>query len=123
MSMNKEVEIREPRPSLIDISPELESQLCKTIAEYKGDCNVLESAMGSLLFSHHYGTRALQMLHSQATVRKYEKILGIKFADHFPERTNLTTRMRGIRIADKIGAYWKVVTGREPVTKKNYTDE
>ncbi len=46
----------------------------------------LESALGMLFVGHAFGWRVLYMIHSVATIRKYEKVLGISL-QALPERT------------------------------------
>jgi len=114
---------RKPMPNLLSIDAELEKHLCKTIADFNGDSNVLETALGAMIMGQHFGTRALQMFHSPATLKKYEKLLDIKYKDICPENTGLSTKIRGIRVAKAIGAFWKVVMGQEPVKQKHYAED
>ena len=51
------------------------------------------------------------MMHNQATYRKYEQILGVSFQETCDERTDFTTKLAGIRIADKAKSFWAVVRG------------
>ena len=73
--------------------------------------------MGALILGQHFGTRGLRMMHSPSTYRKYEGILGIKFEDHCPERTHQSRKLAGIKVADRLGAFWDVVMGRVPESK------
>jgi hypothetical protein len=51
------------------------------------------------------------MVHSIATVRKYEKILGLVAKDTFPERTAHSDRSNAFRVLDKVSNFWKAVKG------------
>jgi hypothetical protein len=112
-----------PMTKLLEIDDATNQHLCRLMAQMEGDSIALESALGALVLGQHYGTRALQMIHSPATLRKYEKILGIKYSDHGPARTSMSTKIRGIKVADKLGAFWKVVMGHERVEKKHYAEK
>lgn len=114
-----------PKPNsnfLLLSSTELEARLCNAIAEFNGVGTTLESAIGSFVLGQHYGTKVLRILHSPATYRKYEKILGIKFVDHCPERTQMSRKVIGIKVADRLGGFWDVVMGRKKVEKKGWIE-
>src|SRR5688572_15557878 len=78
--------------------------------EFEGDCSVLESALGALVFGREIGWHALRLMHSGRTYRRYEEILGVRFREVLQERTKQSERMMGIRMADKLGKFWQVVT-------------
>lgn len=65
-----------------------------------------------------YGWRVLKMIHNPSTYRKYEKILGLKFTDICPERTDLSYKSRGLAAADKMNSFWAVVRGEKLVKGK-----
>lgn len=113
-----------PLPDLLVLpNANVEAKLCRAIATYRGGGTSLESALGALVLGQHYGTRALRMIHSPSTYRKYEKILGIRFEDICPQYTPLSRRNIGIRFAQKLGAFWDVVMGRRKVDNKgHFTD-
>jgi len=108
---------------ILDVDKETDLVLRKSIAEFRGQMSVLESAFGALIMGQHYGTRVLLMCHGQATLKKYEGVLGIKFSDHCPERGILANKSRGLNIADKLGGFWKVVTGKVKVDKKAWVGD
>lgn len=105
---------------LLEIPEKLDSQLCQKLNSVKGDLAVVESALGALVVGQHYGTRVLQLMHSPATLRKYEKLIGIKYSDYCEERTTLSTRVRGIRYWDKVGGFWAIVMGKKPLKNKGF---
>ena len=109
---------RNAMTSLLEIPPELETQLCQQIADYQGPGPILSSALGALIVGQHFGMDALRMIHTPATLRKYQKALGIEYAEYCPPRTNLTGKSRGVRIAEKLGGAWKVITGKVKVKGK-----
>jgi len=88
------------------------------IANFAGDLGELESALGMLQLGHQYGWRVLYLLHSKATIRKYESILGISVKDEFPEAGPSAERNNGYRVIQKLGKFWKVVSGEEKIEGK-----
>lgn len=109
---------------LLDISEEFDKELCDKIDTIRGDLVVVESAIGALIMGQHYGKRVLQLMHSPATLRKYEALLGIKYADYCEQRTELSTRVTGIKYWDKVGGFWAIVMGKKPLKNKGHaTDE
>jgi hypothetical protein len=92
------------------------------IAKFIGYLDELETALGMLRIGHHYGWRTLLIIHSKATIRKYEKILGINIREEFPEEGPSAERCRGIRIYKQIGKYWKIVSGEEKIPNKRLAE-
>ena len=81
------------------------------IAEFKGQLDELESALGMLRMGHHMGWRVLYLIHSKRTIRKYEEILNIRIRDIFPEKGPSSYRSIGLTLAEKFSNFWKVVGG------------
>jgi len=75
----------------------------------KGDCTVLESAIGALCFGREVGWHGLRTVHSSRTMRRYEGVLGVKFKDVLPDRTRHSPRLWGIVLADKFGKFWQAI--------------
>ena len=91
---------------------ELERIEADAIADFKGQLDELESALGMLRLGHHMGWKVLYIMHSKSTVRKYERILGgIKIREIFPEVGPSAYRSLGYRIAETASNFWKVVSG------------
>lgn len=81
------------------------------IADFKGQLDELESALGMLRMGHHFGWKVLYLIHSKRTVRKYEEILNIKIREIFPETGPSTYRSYGYNLAEKFSNFWKIVSG------------
>ncbi|MEX1198385.1 MAG: hypothetical protein WEB57_11070 [Pseudohongiellaceae bacterium] len=92
------------------------------IAKYKGDASELESAIGMLRLGQQCGWRVMYLIHSKATIRKYEKILGISVKEVMPEEGPSAHRSIGYRISKKLGQFWKIVSGEEKVKDKRQLD-
>lgn len=88
------------------------------IDRYHGDCSILESAIGALIFGTKFGWRVLRISHSSHSYGKYEKILGVKFKEVCPERTELSKRSLALRLADSMGNFWDLATGKVPGKSK-----
>lgn len=81
------------------------------IADFRGQLDELESALGMLRMGHHFGWKVLYLIHSKRTVRKYEEILNIKIRDIFPETGPSSYRSYGYHLAEKFSNFWKIVSG------------
>ena len=97
------------------IDPQRNSELHKiengAIAQFKGQAKELESAVGMLRLGDHLGWRALVIIHNKRTIRKYENILGIEIREFFPEEGPSAQRSMGYVFAQKLGNFWKAVSG------------
>lgn len=89
----------------------LENIEARAIANFQGSFPDLESALGMLRMGHHFGWRVIYLVHSKATVRKYEGILGIRVRDLFPDEGPSSHRSAGFKIAQSVGNFWKIVSG------------
>lgn len=92
------------------------------IAKYVGDLGELESALGMLRLGQQYGWRVMYLIHSKATIRKYEGILDISVKEEFPEEGPSSMRNNGFRLIKKIGNFWKVVSGETKIEGKRDTE-
>ena len=87
---------------------EIEQQ---AIAKFSGDLSELESALGMLRLGHQYGWRVMYLIHSKATVKKYEQILDIRIQDEFLEEGPSAMRNNGFRLVQKVTNFWKAASG------------
>jgi len=85
----------------------------EAIAKYTGDLGELESALGLLRLGHQYGWRVMYLIHSKATVKKYEQILDIKVRDEFPEEGPSAMRNNGFRLVQNVTNFWKAASGEK----------
>ncbi len=96
-------------------TPEREIELLRVereaIIKFKGFLDDLENALGILRTGDYMGWRVLYMVHNKRTIKKYETILNIKIKDFFPEEGSQTYRSIGYELAQKIGNFWKAVSG------------
>ncbi len=104
---------------LPDLSDEEIATIEKSIKDFRGISTTLESALGALIIGNKMGWRVLKMCHSPATLKKYEKILGISYEELCPERTELSKKNFGLVAADKLKSFWAVATGKKPIKNKS----
>lgn len=110
--LNKfEVNLTKVANRTVDQAADLERIEKEAIANFAGQLEELEAALGMLRLGHHLGWRVLVLIHSKRTLRKYEDILGIKARDYFPEEGPSADRSMGYTIAKKLGNFWKAVSG------------
>lgn len=83
----------------------------RAIAQFQGQADKLEMALGVLILGYQVGWRALYIIHNKRTIRQYEAILGITFREHFPEESAGCSRSLGYKIAKKLEKFWQVVSG------------
>lgn len=83
------------------------------IAKFAGDLGGLESALGMLSLGHQYGWQVIHLIHSKATVRKYEEILGIKVREEFRDVGPSAMRSNGFRLVQKVSNFWKAASGEK----------
>ncbi len=86
----------------------------KTIKEFSGDISQLEAAIGALIVGQRLGWKVLLLIHNKRTIRKYEKILGLSFRDEMPEVGELAHKSRAWTAVQKLGNFWKAVSGDTP---------
>lgn len=90
---------------------ELYKVQCLAIAGFSGTFDELEAALGMLHMGDHLGWRPLVLIHNKRTIRKYEEILGINVREFFPPEGPSANRSLGYIVAQKIGNFWKAVSG------------
>lgn len=88
------------------------------IAKFIGDMGELESALGMLRLGQQFGWRVMYLIHSKATVRKYEEILGISVKEEFPEEGPSSIRNAGFKVIKTVGNFWKAVSGETKIDGK-----
>ena len=87
----------------------------KSVLEFYGTADVLEGAWGALLVATQFGWKVAFVMHSQATIKKYEKITGVKFRELCEPETALSGKSIGYRIARKLSSIWKAIRGEESI--------
>jgi len=82
------------------------------VRDYKGDGALLASALGAFTLGRQVGWRVLALLHSETTIRKYQKVLNVNFKDVLDERGKYSDKSLALKVVDKFDNFWAVVQGR-----------
>lgn len=97
------------------LPPDVAAQVIEAAETHKGQAHHISDALGALLFGQIYGFRGLAVTQTRQAMRRYEAVLGIKYSEHMPHRTELSSRILGVRVADELGKFWAVVKGEVTV--------
>lgn len=122
MPISEEARIKKNLKRLTPLTPEKLQELqqieLRAIAEFYGNLDELESALGFLRLGFQYGWKPLAIIHSKKTFRKYEQILGITARELFPEDTPTSDRSIGYSFAKTLSNFWKAVSGDTKVESR-----
>ncbi len=69
-----------------------------------------------------FGWKILVLIHNKRTIKKYEEILGIKVRDEFPEEGPLFYKSVAYDFVQKIGEFWKGVSGDIKIPERRTLD-
>ncbi len=83
----------------------------KAIKDFHGTLDSLTGAIGYLMVGRKFGWRIMFFMHSQSTVRKYEKILRIDSREVMPEMGPLAKKAMVWQAVQKVSNFWKAVKG------------
>jgi hypothetical protein len=109
--------IRVP-PIANDEAAALVAKIDDLASAFGGQIDELESAIGMLFLGRLFGWKVLVLVHNKRTIRKYEQILGIDVRKAFPEVGPLASKSVGLSVVDKLGEFWKAVSGDVKVPDK-----
>jgi hypothetical protein len=119
------IPVKPKAEKLKQLTPEQEAQLREiegnAIANFQGDLDQLEAALGMLRLGHHVGWRVLYMVHSKRTIRIYEDILKIKVRDIFEDTGPSSYRSIGFNLASRFSNFWKVAGGEIKIPRRKDT--
>ncbi len=102
---------------------EVDRVITAAVEGFKGNLNDLSSAVGMLVIGQRYGWRVILLIHSQATIRKYLRILGLKsIRDAMPEVGDLSGRSNAWRLVEGTSNFWKAVRGQLPGIRSGNVD-
>jgi len=97
---------------MAEITPKEIIDTClAAVKPFKGDFTQLESAIGCLVIGKRMGWRVMFLIHNRATLREYEKLLGVKFQEVLPEEGDLAHKSIAWAAVKKVGNFWKAVKG------------
>lgn len=81
------------------------------IQKFKGDTGQLRNAIGVFLIGRQFGWKPAYLMFDKDSVRKYEKILDIKFRDTMPEEGCYANKSAAWVAMRKVKSFWKAVKG------------
>lgn len=94
---------------------ERETQLTRiereAFANFHGNFDDMEMALGVLRTGDYLGWRPLVLIHNKRTIRKIEDILNINIREFFPPEGECAERSIGYKIAKELTNFWKAVSG------------
>lgn len=105
-------------PRSIDREMELTRIEREAIANFRGQLDDLEAALGMLRMADHFGWRVMVLIHNKRTIRKFEEILNINVREFFPAEGPIAERSQGYLYAKKLSNFWKAVSGDTPVENR-----
>lgn len=95
----------------------------EAIANFHGQFDDLELALGVLHIGDYLGWKPLVLIHNKRTIRKIEDILDINVREFFQPEGVGAERSIGYSIAKKARKFWKVVSGDFPVDDRREISE
>ena len=90
----------------------------QVVSTFAGNANDLEAALGMYVLGRYLGWRAMYLIHSKKTIKKYETILGITVQQVFDEHGLHAHRSAGWQAAALRPSFWKVVSGEDPIDRE-----
>jgi hypothetical protein len=98
------------------------------IRDFQGQFPVLESALGALIMGRVVGWRVLFLIHSRATVAKYEKVLGLKFRgkapwnsnqDVMPEVGPFAEKSYAYTFSESVNEFWEIIKSETKMVRSD----
>jgi hypothetical protein len=89
---------------------------------FKGQFEELENALGMMFLGRLVGWKVLVLIHNKRTIRKYEKILGIKVRQEFDPEGPLSHKSLAYDFVLKAGEFWKGVSGDFKIPERRTLD-
>jgi hypothetical protein len=112
MASRKRVHVPIPTPH--EAQDDLK-RVIEVTKDYQGTFDQLESALGMYMIGPLVGWKVLVLIHNKRTIKKYEEILGIKVRKAFPAEGPLAHKSVALAIVNKIGNFWKAVSGEAKI--------
>lgn len=94
---------------------ELVAFIGSSFDRFQGSADSWESAVGMMFLGKYMGWKIVHLVHSQATVKKYEKILGIDVKTDFDPTTDASRRSHAWKAIEGFSNFWKAVKGETDI--------
>lgn len=98
------------------------------IRKFEGQFPVLENALGALITGRVLGWRVLLLIHSRATIVKYEKVLGLQFRgkapwdssqDVMPEIGAFASKSYAFTFSQSVGQFWEIINRKTQIDRSD----
>ncbi|WP_293367907.1 hypothetical protein [Nevskia sp.] len=116
MVKKAEPELQRPLKPVKDFTDdELVALIENSFDCFQGSADSWESAVGMMFLGKYMGWKIVHLVHSQATVKKYEKILGINVKTDFDPITDASRRSNAWKAIEGFSNFWKAVKGETDI--------
>lgn len=114
--MDNQEEMKQPSPE------QLVAMIDRAIKRYRGNSEKLKGAIGMLMIARSFGWKPMFLIHSRATIKDYEEILGVQIRELFPEEGPMAKKSVAWMVTKKLSNFWKAVKGEYPEKKTKSTE-
>lgn len=94
---------------------ELVAFVQNSFERFRGTADSWESAVGMMFVAKYMGWKIVHLVHSQATVKKYERIMGIDVKTDFDPTTESSRRSMAWNAIEGFSNFWKAVKGETDI--------
>ena len=109
MAQKPKPEFQRPSKPVKDFTDEeLVALIENSFDRFEGSADGWESAVGMMFLGKYMGWKIVHLVHSQATVKKYEKILGIDVKTDFDPTTDASRRSNAGRLSRVFPTFGKL---------------
>ncbi len=91
----------------------------RTFLNFKGNSEILRNAFGMLMMARTMGWKPIYLMHGRATIKEYERILGVKIQERCVPIGKDAHKSMAWRVTSKLSNFWKAVKGEYPDVKTN----
>lgn len=98
-------------PELVPSDAEVCAVVERAIANFRGGSETLKSAIGYAFFARRIGWKPALLMHTQRTIKEYDRILGIDSRTFFMEIGPDAKRSVAWVAAESVSNFWKAVKG------------
>lgn len=116
MAKKPHPELQRPSKPVKDFTDdELVALIKNSLDRFQGTADSWESAVGMMFVGKYMGWKIVHLVHSQATVKKYESILGINVKTDFDPTTDASHRSVAWKAIEGFSNFWKAVKGETDI--------
>lgn len=98
-------------PDLKPTDQEIAALIDTAFDNYRGSSETFKGAIGYAFVARRIGWKPALLMHTQRTIKEYDRILGIDSRSVFPEIGPDADRSVAWRVAQSVTNFWKAVKG------------